>query len=244
MTDHRFSRSWVVAPVLVVLLWRIAALVWPSSLVIIPEELQLPLALLGVLFLACGVWAWWVRPGRWTAIFLIYAIGAGVHWGGTVGPTQAGLELSIFFVYLAFSVLGEAGLLHLALTFPRGRSLERGKKFAVYSVAVLTLLVAPFAGLLSKTVLEQMAGVILIFANLFSLVAGLLFLVSLFRVDSSTRRAARLPLIVTTMVVTTIIATLGAEGVLLEQSDAWNLAYGLVPISLAIALVSHPRNMN
>jgi hypothetical protein len=48
----------VLAGVAVVLLWRIAALVSPSSLLLIPEILRLPVCLLGVLFLVCGVWAW------------------------------------------------------------------------------------------------------------------------------------------------------------------------------------------
>ena len=226
-----------------VLLWRIAALVWPSSLVTISEAIRLPLALLGVLFITCGVWAWWVRPGRWTATFLVYGIGAGVHWGGTVGATHAGLELSLFFVYLAFSAFGEAGLLHLALIFPGGRSLARGNRVALYSVAALALLVAPIAGVLSKAILEPIAGLILIVANLFSLVAGVIFLVSLFRVDYATRRAARLPLVVTSMIATFIVATLGTEGTLLVQSDAWNLVYSLVPITLATALVSLPHTV-
>ena len=236
-----FRRIGVLAAVVMVMLWRAAALIWPSSLVTIPEAVRLPLALLGVLFLVCGVWAWWVRPGRWTAVFLVYGIGGGVHWGGTIDLTHAGLELSLLFVYLAFTAFGEAGLLHLALIFPSGRSLTRGKRLALYSVAALALLVAPIAGLLSKAILEPIAGLILVVANLFSLVAGVLFLVSLFRVDSATRRDASLPLIVTSMFGTFIVATLGTEGILLVESDAWNLVYGLVPISLAVVLVSPAR---
>ncbi len=229
--------------VVVVVLWRVAALAWPSSLVTIPDSIRLPLALLGVLFLLCGVSAWWIRPGRWSAIFLVFALGSGVHWGGTIGSANAGLELSLFFVYLAFSTLGEAGLLHLALIFPRGKTLGRSTRIAIYSVAAVAALVAPLAGLLPKTILEPMAGLILMFANLFGLLAGLLFIVSLFRVDPATRRATHLPLIVIAMVITTIMATLGAEGILLKQSDAWNLVYGFVPIALAFALVSLPRTV-
>ncbi len=232
-----FRRSWVLAAV-VVLLWRAAALIWPSSLVVIPEAVRLPLGLLGLLFLICGVWAWWLRPGRWTAVFLIYGIGGGIHWGGTIDPTHAGLEISLLFVYLGFSALGEAGLLHLALIFPSGRSLKLGKRLVLYSIGTLALLTASIASLLSKAILEPLAGLIILIANLFSLVAGVLFLVALFRVDSATRRAARLPLIVTSMIGTFIVSTLGTEGILLAQSDAWNLFIGLVPISLAVALAS------
>ena len=224
-----------------VMLWLAAALVWPSSLVTISEADRLPVALLGVLFLACGVGAWWVRPGRWTAVLLVYAIGGGVHWGGTVDPQHAGLELSLLFVYLAFSALSEAALLHLALIFPSGRPLRRSVCIALYSVAAPALLVAPLAGFLSEAILGQIIGITLIVANLLSVAAGVLFLVSLIRVDSATRRAAHLPLVVTSMIVAFSVGTLGTEGILLPQSDLWNLASGLIPISLAFALVSPAR---
>ena len=240
--EGSFRRSWVMAAVVMVMLWRAAALVWPSSIVIIPEAILLPLTLLGVLHLVCGVGALRVRPGRWTAVFLVFAVGGGIHWGGTIDPMHAGVEFSLFFVYLAFSALAEAALLHLALIFPGGRPLTRNMRIALYCVAVLTFLFAPFAGLLSKASLVSIAGFILVVANLFSVMAGVLFLVSLFRVDSATRRAASLPLIVASLFGTFIISTLGTGGILLVQSEAWNLINGLVPISLAIALVSPARS--
>ncbi len=129
------------------------------------------------------------------------------------------------------------------LIFPREKTLGPSTRIALYAVAAFVALVAPIAGLLPKTILEPMVGLILMFANLIGLLAGLLFIVSLFRVDPATRRATRLPLIVTSMIVATIVATLGAEGILLQQSDAWNLMHGLFPISLAIALVSLPRTV-
>ena len=48
----------------------------------------MPLALLGVLFVVCGVGGWWVRPGRWPAVFFGNAL-AGIvmfthmHWVST-----------------------------------------------------------------------------------------------------------------------------------------------------------------
>jgi len=233
------GRSWVVAGVAGVFLWRVTAFLLPSSLVSAPGGLRLPLALLGVLFLGCGVWAWWIRPSRATAIFLAYGIGNGIHWGGTVGPSNEGLELSLFFVYLGFTALADAALLHLALVFPSGRSLARGTRVALYVAAALALLVALIAGLLPQTSLETTAGLILLVANLLSLTAGVVFLASLLRVDSATRRAARLPLIVSGMVAGSVVALLGAGGALPGHPEAWNLALGVIPISLAIALVSH-----
>ncbi len=113
-------RSWVVSAVLLVLLWRVAALLWPSSIVTITESIRLPIGLLGVGFLACGFAAWWIRPGRWTAVFFVSALGSAVHWGGSIGPGHAGLELAFFFAYLSLTALGEAGLLRRFL--PRSAS--------------------------------------------------------------------------------------------------------------------------
>ena len=47
------------------------------------------MALLGLLFAACGLWAWWRRPDRFTSVFLLYCLGAGVHWGGSIGAGEA-----------------------------------------------------------------------------------------------------------------------------------------------------------
>ncbi len=230
-------RSWVFVATLVVLLWRVAALVWPSSIVTISDPIRLPMGLLGILFLTCGFAAWWIRPGRWTAVFFVSALGSAVHWGGSIGPAHEALELTFFFVYLAFTVLGEAGLLHLALIFPSDRILKPSIRVAVYSVAAITGLLVPIAVWLPETVLEPVAGTILIAANVLGLSAGVVFLVSLFRVDAATRSSSRLPLVVASMVAATALAMLGVEGIVLPQSEAWNLLHGLFPLAFAFALV-------
>ena len=199
--------------------------------------MRLPIGLLGVGFLACGFAAWWIRPGRWTAVFFVSALGSAVHWGGSIGPGHEGLELAFFFAYLSLTALGEAGLLHLALIFPSDRILKPGIRVAVYSVAAITALLVPIAGWLPETVLEPVAGTILIAANVLGVSAGVVFLVSLFRLDAATRYSSRLPLVVASMLTATVFATLGVEGIVLPQSDAWNLLHGLFPLALAFALI-------
>ncbi len=218
-------------------MWRAAALLWPSSIVVIADPIRLPIGLLGALFLVCGFAAWWFRPGRWTAVFFVSALGSAVHWGGTIGPAHEGLELTFFFIDLAFSALGEAGLLHLALIFPSDRILKPGIRMALYSVAAITAILAPIASWLPETLLEPVAGTILIAANVLGVSAGVVFLVSLFRVGAAIRRWSRLPLVVASMVAATALAMLGVEGIGLPQSDAWNLFHGLFPLALAFALL-------
>lgn len=171
-----------------VLLWRGAAYLWPSSLVSVPGSLRLPFALLGLLFLVCGVAAWLMRPSRWTAVFLLYGLGGGVHWGGAIGAPHAGLELSLFFAYLGLTALGDAALLHLALIYPGGGALARGLRVALYAPAALAVLLAPLAGVVPETILETIAGLLLLIANLCSLAAGLVLLGRLLQIDPATRR--------------------------------------------------------
>lgn len=237
-THRRLHRTWVVAGATGVLVWRAAAYRWPSSFVSIPDGLQLPLTLLGAVFLVSGIWAWWARPGRWTAIFLLYGLCGGVHWGGAIGGPEAVLTISLFFVYLAITALGDAALLHLALTYPYGGPLAQTWRVALYAPAAVGVSLAVIAVFAPRTMLELGAGALLLIANLFSLVAGITFVVRLFTVDHALRRAARLPLIVTGMVTGSLVALLGAGSVLPGASEAWNLALGIIPVTLGIALVS------
>jgi hypothetical protein len=69
----------------------------------------------------------------------------------------------------------------------------------------------PLAGWLPNTIVKPIAGLILTVANYAGILAGILFLISLFRVDFATRRATRLPLIVTCMVISIVIATLAEK---------------------------------
>ena len=68
-----------------VLVWRVLAYRDPSSVVIVPDELRLPMAALGMFFVICGLTAWLLRPGPATALFCVHGLGAGVHWGGSIG---------------------------------------------------------------------------------------------------------------------------------------------------------------
>jgi len=230
--------GWVAGAASCVLLWRAAAYVSPSRLVAIPDGLELHLALLGILFLASSLWAWWARPSPWTSIFLVYGLSLGIHWGGAIGVGDASVELSLFWVYLAFTALGDAALLNLALIYPlRGRLALRWR-LALYTPAAVALLLAPFAGFAPRSALAFASGLVLLVANVLSLAGGIVFLVRLFTVDRATRRAARLPLIVLGMVSGSAIALLGAGGLLPGVPETWNVALGLVPIALAVALVS------
>lgn len=218
--DGSITRSRIVGAAAAVSLWRLAAFVWPSTIVPIPDALRLPYTLLGLVFLASGAAAWWLRPDRWTSVFVLYGIGGGLHWGGTILAAPEGLELGLFFVYLAFSALADAALMHLALTYPSGAALARGARVALYAPAGLALLFAPLAGVLTPSTVQTIAGLVLLVASLLSVAAGIIFIVRLVRADPATRHAARLPLIVGGLVIPTVVGLLGEGGALAGNPEA------------------------
>lgn len=220
-----------------VLIWRVAAYLSPTSFVSIPAGLHLPHALLGLLFLVAGVWAWWRRPNQWTDIFLLYGIALGVHWGGAVGAPNDVLDVGLFWLYLSVTALGDAALLHLAIIYPRGGPIVLTWRIVLYAPAAIALLVAVVAPFIPRSAWAPLAGLVLLVANLLSLAGGIVFLVRMFTLDRATRQAAQLPLIVGSMFAGSLIALLGAGGVLPGVPEAWNLALGLIPITLAIGLV-------
>jgi len=238
--DHYHTiRRWVFLGVAIVLLWRVMAFIWPSSFIIIPGSLRAPMAFLGVLFLACGVYSWSVRPSRWTLVFLLYGVGGGIHWGGSIGLSPVGLEQSLLFVYLAFSALAEAALLHLSLIYPRSTPVRERWWAVLYLPPIFALIIAPMVGIVPKTSLQALAGIILLLASLFSIIAAITFVARLFMVCSAVRRASHLALVVGIGVSSGVVALLGSEGMLPGNPEAWNLILGVLPVTIAVALVSN-----
>jgi len=166
------AKIWTIAPAFFVVLWRVAALRWPSTFVEIPDSLRVPLMLLGLLFLVCGLMAWRLRPSRFTGIFLLYGIGGGVHWGGAIGSDLKNLEMVLFFVYLALTALSDASLLHLALLFPNSQVSPRSWEKVLYFPAALALILAPIAGFVSQPTMKIIAMLVLLVGNLMSIIAG------------------------------------------------------------------------
>ena len=78
----------------IVLAFRVAAWLNPSSYIEIPPAAALPIGALGVLYLACGIWAWRSRPSTLTRVFLASGIGGGVHWGGSIAGASTELEIT------------------------------------------------------------------------------------------------------------------------------------------------------
>jgi hypothetical protein len=220
-----------------VLIWRAFAYHHPAALVTIPGEMRLPMAALGIFFVVCGIAAWLLRPGPATALFCLHGLCAGVHWGGSIGSGSKGLELALFFVYLAVSVLGEAALLHLALIYGRAWFTRTGVMALLYVPGVAALLLAPIAPVLPIAAISAAAGIVLLFGNLLGIAAGVIFIVRFALADADTRRRDGLGIIVATMLIGFAVSTLGTSGILPGSDEAFNLALALIPAGLLFALV-------
>ena len=194
------------------------------------------MACMGMLFLVCSLYAWFARPGEWTFIFILYGIGDGIHWGGSIGFSEPEIEQGLLLVYLAFSALASSALVHLSLIYPSGNFTNKLWCRIIYSPALLALFFAPFVSLVPDSVLQLVGGIIIILANLFSFIAMIVFIKSLFTVDAEVRRASHLTMIVVVGVSSLIIASLGSEGVLSGNPEAWNLIYAVLPVTFAFAL--------
>lgn len=236
-TSTRSLPVWVLAGVPFVVLWRGLAVTWPSSFTALPENLMIPTTLMGLLFLCSGVISYNRAPSRWSVLFLVYCIGSGIHWGGSVGFQPPALELALLFFYLAVTVMAQAALFHLALLYPSG-SPVRTWVHLIYAPAIGALVAVPMAGYLPLSVSELVVGLLLITGKAYALGGALFFVLRLFRVDADLRRESGLVLIVGAVVAGTVFQLLAASGLLPGQPEAWNLILFIVPLSIAVALMS------
>jgi hypothetical protein len=143
----------------------------------------------------------------------------------------------LFFVYLAFTALADGALLFLALIYPTRMLRRHPMNNVLYAPALVAFLFAPFSAFLPQDSVEVAAGLILLVANLLSLIGGAVFIIRLFMHDAAVRRASRLAVVVGIGVTSGLVALLGSSGVFPGQPDGWNLILGLFPVTVAFALV-------
>jgi len=219
-----------------VLLFRVAAWFNPSSVIVIPPALGLHLNLLGMLFLACGVWAWFKKPSRLTRVFLLSSLGGGIHWGGSIASGNQGLETAFLFFYAGATALGDGAFLDLALHYPRSETRHGFSAKVFYLLGGLTLLAVPIAPFLSKQVVEAGLGLVILVAFMMTIAGGIVFLVKWFRASPLERREYALTLVVAALVFSTVVDLMAEQGLFPGPPEAWTLTYALTPLALAWAV--------
>lgn len=165
----------------IALVFRVAAWLNPSSVIVISPSMALPLNGLGVLYLVCGIWAWRSRPSPLTRVFLAYGIGGCLHWGGTIASDNSGLEIVFLTIYAAASALFDGAFLDLSLRYPRAMRRPGFRTAGFYLLAIVTLLAVPIAPFLPRQTVVAGIGFVIFAAFMMSIAGGVVFLVKWFR---------------------------------------------------------------
>lgn len=232
---HRGSRGMLVACAAIALNWRIAAFLSPSAFIDVDDAFRLPTALLGLLFLGCGLYAALRARNETARVFLLYCFGSAIHWGGSIAaPGNA--EIVLLSVYITLSTLADGALLHLALIFPRPLVSSAAAKAPPYIPTAMGILLIPASVVASTTTFQTWAGTTLMLASLLSIGAGVILIGQYIRQPAPRRRRLRLDIVVFCGLTSTALALAGSGGLISGQPDAWNLLFGVFPITLALAL--------
>ena len=220
----------------IVLAFRVGAWLRPSEFVVIPPSFALPLNALGVLYMACGVWAWLSRPSHLTRIFLITALGGGIHWGGSIAAGNAQLEIAFLAFYIAVTAIGDGAFLDFALRYADTSPRRGFRAWGLYVLGLVTFIAIPITPFLPSTTIEALLGAIIMLAFAMSIIGGVVFIVKWFRASGETRRELFLSPIVAALVLSTAVDLVAEQGILPGPAEAWTLGYALVPVTMALAL--------
>jgi hypothetical protein len=234
------SRRGAVVAAGLVVAWRILAYLAPSTLIEQPSHLALPLAAVGLVFVAAGLTVYLGPPRRAAGPYLAWCLSSGLHWGGAVGAGSAGVERSLLLLYIGVTVAGQAALLHLALSYPSVWKTPRWLRALLYVPGAMGVVAAPPAGILETGALSVLVGILLLCGSALGLGAGAVFVVRLLGTDRSSRRDSRLGIAVTCLVVSAVPSLLAGSGLLPGESENYNLLFALAPIGLGYALRHGP----
>ncbi len=222
-----------------VLLWRVSALVVPSTIIVVTPETRVWLTMLGIIFLGSGTLVFARRNDALARYFLIYCLGGAIHWGGAVGGPY---EVGFLLVYVAATYSGEVSLLALALALGT-TSQERFRRW-LHAPALAVIVLAPFGLWIERRVAAILAAVLLGVAAVLALLAGVVFLRKALQRDLDPRSRSAARVIAASLLTFTAIAALGRAGWLAPNaalpSDVYNLALAGIPLSLAFVLTRLP----
>lgn len=221
--------------------FRVAAWLSPSEFIVIPPAWSLPLGLLGMVYLVCGVVVWIKWPNPLTRVFLWVGLGGCIHWGGSVAAGGGTAELTLLMFYMTVTAFGDGAFLHFALRYPSTEATHGKRALIYYALAAVCAVMIALTPVLPRSVIQGFLGVAITIAFMMSLGGGVVFVVKWFSASSEERHAWALTPIVVVLVATSVVDLLADSGVMPGVAEAWALPYALGPIVIAWALLRLAR---
>ncbi len=263
-TQARITRTLIVLGVLVIV-WRILAgagglgLGAPGGRSVASIALNTALGLMGLLFIGCGLAAWFRARTEAAASFALYGLCYGMHWGGVIPAYTQWLGNTFTLLHLVLSgVLSQAFLLTFALVYPR-KTVVMEWRFAPYIlfapafIAVVGMLVA----ILMQTdaaVLAELEGWLqlseTVLTNGYFLLAALVIWWRWWRMDKAVRRqtgaalmGAGLLLAVAPYVASVIVNSIApAPWIYRFGAAPYTLFFSLIPATFLASILRQHRN--
>lgn len=220
------------------LVWCCVAIVFPGELDTDPVGVRRVLGAMGLGFLACGIFAFGRVRSPEASLFLRYTSLACFHWGGVIGTESGAYTMDLFAFYLLVGVgLAESTFLHLAVSF-RKELRQRWLLLLIYLPCVPGLLFL-LQTLIVGAGTDWLAGAVFLLSSLYSVVAGIVWIVRVARRDLDGVMMSGGWLLVAALI-TGVASQLLVEVVLLPetQSSLFNLGLIAVPVSLTYVIVT------
>ncbi len=249
-TARRVTRMLIVFGTLVII-WRIVTGLGrlgvgaPGGAGGVSVTLGLALGLMGLLFVLCGLAAWFQMRTEAAALFALYGVFYGLHWGGVIYTEDAWFDNAYRLLHLVLSgILSQAFLFHFALLYTRAKAILdwRPSIYILYAPAAVVVLVMLLTILLQRnaTVLAELEGWLqlseTIFTNVYFLFAALVIWAGWWRTDKESRRETGVSLAAGGLLVSIspYLASIIADAV---APAPWIYQYGAVPYTLFFSLI-------
>ena len=208
-TERRITRTLILLGGLVIA-WRIVTglgrfgLGAPGGASAVSISLGTALGLMGLLFIGCGLVAWFRMRTEAAALFALYGLFYGMHWGGVIYAENAWLDNTYRLIHLVLSgILSQAFLLHFALLYTRANAILdwRPSIYVLYAPAAAAVLVMLITILLqgNAALLNKLEGWLQlsesIFTNVYFLFAALVIWAGWWRTEKESRRETGVSLV-------------------------------------------------
>ena len=207
--------------------------------------LNTALGLMGLLFIGCGLAAWFRVRSEVAALFALYGLFYGMHWGGVIPANDEWFVNTYRLLHLVLSgILSQAFLLHFALLYLRTTTILswRPSLYIIYAPAAVSVLLMLVAILFqtNAALLAEVEGWLqfseTVFTNGYFLLAALVIWGAWWRADKESRRDSDVSRLAVGLLVA-ISPYLGSIILNAIASVPWIYRFGAAPYTLFFSLI-------